>query len=574
MSEELIPSANLDPLKNENLEPSVDLDFSKTIDFLVIGSGIAGLSLALEVADRGSVLLVSKSDCEDTNTNKAQGGIASVLSEHDSIDQHVEDTLEAGVGLCHESVVRHVVSEGPDCIDWLIQHGTQFTRNEGGDLHLGREGGHRSHRIIHSDDLTGAAIEQALLAQARRHPNVRILSHWIVVDLITNHHVAKTKKKDGGPCYGAYLMAAHDPNQASPVRRQLAKVTVLATGGSGQVYQHTTNPGVATGDGLALAYRAGARLANLEFFQFHPTSLSHPRSRNQLITEALRGHGARLESASGEPIMKGLHPLEDLAPRDVVARGIDAHMKSTGASCVYLNATHLDGENLKARFPNIFKSCMSLGIDMRTQPIPVVPAAHYQCGGVRVDLNGRSSLPRLYAIGEVAFTGVHGANRLASNSLLEAVVFARSAAKAALQDALERDLPDVKIPEWDASGTFDSGEWVIVAHDREELRRIMWDYVGIVRSADRLRRAHSRVKLIAREVESFYKRTPPCPGLIELRNLLAASHLIIRCARFREESRGLHTRSDFPDRNKKWRKDTIVRRSLSDHPTAVDLPKT
>jgi L-aspartate oxidase len=566
---------NYEPLKmSETKMQPREKPLLGIVDFLVIGSGIAGLSLALEVADHGSVLLVTKSDCKDTNTNRAQGGIASVLSEHDSIEEHVQDTLEAGVGLCHDSAVRCVVSEGPSSIDWLIQQGTQFTRTEEGDLHLGREGGHRSHRIIHADDLTGAAIEHALLERARQHPNMQILSHWIVVDLITNHHVAKSKKKDGGPCYGAYLMPAYDPNQASTVHRQLAKVTVLATGGSGQVYQHTTNPTIATGDGIALAYRAGALLANLEFFQFHPTSLFHPNSRNQLITEALRGHGARLLSQSGAPIMEGLHPLEDLAPRDVVARGIDRHMKSTGEPCVYLDATHLDASELLARFPNIHKACMRLGIDMREQPIPVVPAAHYQCGGVRVDLDGRTSLPRLFAIGEVASTGVHGANRLASNSLLEAVVFSRSAAKAALQEVRSYEMPDLRIPEWDSSGTFDSGEWVIVAHDREELRRIMWDYVGIVRSAGFLRRAHSRVKLIASEVESFYRRTPPCPGLVELRNMLATSHLIIRCARFREESRGLHTRSDFPSRDEKWVKDTIVRRSFRDQPTAVDLPKS
>jgi L-aspartate oxidase len=547
--------------------------FRDPVDFLVIGSGIAGLSFALEVADRGTVLIVSKSDCEDTNTNRAQGGIASVFSDGDSFEQHVKDTLEAGGGLCHEQAVRHIVEEGPENIRWLIEQGTRFTHDDEGNLHLGREGGHSLHRIIHADDLTGHEIERALLEMARRHPNVQILTHWMVVDLITNHHLKKSTHENGSPCYGAYLMPARDPNSEAPIYCQAAKITVLATGGSGQVYQHTTNPAIATGDGVALAYRAGAHLSNLEFYQFHPTSLFHPHGGNMLITEALRGHGARLVNRHGDEIMEGLHPLGDLAPRDVVARGIDSYMKSSGDSCVYLDTTAEDAEITQSRFPNIYRNCLALGINICKEPIPVVPAAHYQCGGVRVNLEGRTSLPRLFAVGEVASTGVHGANRLASNSLLEAVVFARGAAKVTLGELDVRNTPQESIPQWDQGGTFNSGEWVIIAHDREEVRRLMWDYVGIVRSADRLDRAYSRVQLIAREVEDYYRRTPLCPGLVELRNMLATAYLMIRCARFREESRGLHYRSDFPRKDELWLKDTLVRSSFKGLHQAVDLPK-
>lgn len=531
-------------------------------DFLVVGSGIAGLSFALAAARHGRVTLLTKAEPVNTNTNRAQGGIASALGGEDSFADHVRDTLTAGAGLCREEAVQQIVREGPESIRWLIEQGAAFTRGADGELHLGREGGHARHRIVHADDLTGAEIERALLEQVRRHPRIALHPHWLAVDLITAHHLPGALRGDGGPVLGVYAMPAEDESGAHPVLRLLAPVTVLATGGSGQVYQHTTNPEIATGDGVALAYRAGAELANLEFFQFHPTSLHHPGSPNWLISEALRGHGAKLVDGRGRSIMEGVHPMGELAPRDIVARGIDSHMKRTGAPCAWLDATHLDADELRRAFPNIHRHCMGLGIDIARDRIPVVPAAHYQCGGVRVDLSGRATLDGLYAIGETACTGVHGANRLASNSLLEAVVYARRAAEAAAADLARLSPLPGPVPEWDPSGTHDPEEWVLVSHNREELRRLMWDFVGIVRSRARLEKARARVLLLAGEIEDYYRRARLRPELVELRNMVAVAHLVTKCALYRCESRGLHWRSDFPQTDDaKWKRDTVVKRT-------------
>jgi L-aspartate oxidase len=529
-------------------------------DYLVIGSGIAGLSFSLSAATHGDVLLLTKSELLNTSTNRAQGGIASALGGEDSFVQHERDTLAAGDGLCHADAVGLIVREGPESIRWLMAQGAQFTRDEAGNLHLGREGGHAHHRIVHARDLTGAEIERALLEAARRHPRITLLPHWMVVDLITRHHYVGGERGDGGPCHGAYVMPVRDPVERYPVLRVLARATVLATGGSGQIYRHTTNPEIATGDGTALAWRAGARLANLEFFQFHPTSLALPEAQNWLISEALRGHGALLVDARGRRIMEGVHPMLELAPRDVVARGIDQVMKTQGVDHVLLDATHLPAAELVEQFPNIHRHCLELGLDITREPIPVVPAAHYQCGGVWTDLDGRTSLPGLFAVGEAACTGVHGANRLASNSLLEAVVYARRAAGALALEA-PPEPPEARIAQWDKSGTYDPEEWVVVEHDREEIRRLMWDYVGIVRTRPRLERARSRVQLISAEIEDYYRRTSLRPGLVELRNMAAAARLAVACALFREESRGLHSRLDFPDRDDaNWRRDTLLER--------------
>ena len=523
-------------------------------DFLIIGSGIGGLSFALKVADKGRVVIITKKgDCE-SSTNYAQGGIASVLGGDDSKDSHVADTLGAGDGICHEDVVKLVVDEGPEIIRQLIEWGCRFTHNPDGTLSLGREGGHTRNRIIHTDDLTGREIERALLERVKDHPNITLLSNHIAVDLLTEHNVRIVGKKGSINCFGAYVL---DVRRGS-IETCMSGTTMLATGGTGQVYLHTSNPEIATGDGVAIAFRAGASVGNLEFMQFHPTTLKLQDGRSFLISEAVRGYGGILVDHSGKRLMES-HPMKDLAPRDVVARTIDHYLKSSGQECVFLDVTGGDPDKTRARFPHIHRTCLEHGIDITKDPIPVVPAAHYMCGGVVVDSWARTSISNLFAVGEVACTGLHGANRLASNSLLEAVVMADRAAQTVQRERqLTSELPD--IPDWNDRGTFDPEEWVIISHDRDTIRRLMWDLVGIVRSDFRLRRALSHLALIRDEVEEYYRRTRLSHELIELRNMALTAWLIVMCARHRKESRGLHYTTDYPVRDDRfWKHDTIIR---------------
>jgi L-aspartate oxidase len=524
-------------------------------DFLVIGTGIAGLSFALQAAKLGSVAIVTKRRKDDTNTNRAQGGIATVLDAVDNFDLHVEDTLVAGAGLCHRDVVEHIVREGPHIVRQLVEWGVEFTRTPEGEYALGREGGHSHSRIVHAHDLTGAEIERALLDAVQRDPNVRIFEDHVAVDLITEHHLPQARPGRHVTCWGAYVLSVHEER----VYRFLARKTALATGGAGQAWRHTTNPDIATGDGIAMAYRAGARVGNLEFMQFHPTTLYHAHERSFLISEAVRGHGAVLINDKGEHFMDSVHPMKSLAPRDIVARAIDREMKTTGKPCVFLDITHKSPEDIRARFPNIHQKCLSLGIDITKEPIPVVPAAHYMCGGVVADTSSRTDITNLYACGEVAMSGLHGANRLASNSLLEAVVMSNGAINDILQSGFRAvTLPD--IPAWDDSEVFDVEEWILLRHDLDEIRDLMWDYVGIVRSDVRLRRAHHRLELIWREVEEFYRRAKVTADLIELRNMACLAALVVRCAMSRNESRGLHFTTDYPERDdQRFKRDTILR---------------
>jgi len=526
-------------------------------DFLVLGSGIAGLSFAIRAAEVGTVIILTKKEKAESNTNYAQGGIAAVLDPQDSFESHVEDTLIAGVGLNRREAVEFIVREGPCTVKELQAWGAVFTQTPSGQLDLGREGGHSFSRIVHAKDHTGRTVEQALLEKVRSYPNIQILENYICVELITEHHLGvKPKPKGKIHCWGVYALDAH----TGKVHTFLAPVTLLATGGTGRVYLYTTNPPIATGDGIAMAYRAGAMIANMEFMQFHPTTLYHPDDDSFLISEAVRGFGGILRTRSGEAFMKKYHPMADLAPRDIVARAIDAELKRSGEECVYLDVTHLDPDEVRNRFPHIFNRLQELHIDMTKEWIPVVPAAHYMCGGVLTDLFGRTTIEGLYAAGEVACTGVHGANRLASNSLLEAVVFSKQAfenAKAYVEKNRNHALPEV--PAWDDKGTLNQEEWVLISHDQREIQRLMWDYVGIVRSDERLDRAERRIRLIASDIEAFYKKTKVTPALLELRNIACVALLIIRCAQFRKESRGLHYTTDYPDRDDAhWLGDTVI----------------
>lgn len=531
-------------------------------DFLVIGSGIAGLSFALRVAEFGSVIIVTKKERADTNTNRAQGGIATVWSDDDSFDLHTQDTLKAGVGLCDIEAVKQIVSEGPKSIQALLDWGVDFTESESDpkQLDLGREGGHTRNRILHVKDKTGMALEQALLESVRENPRIQLFENQAAIELITEHHVPGIQEdiQQGLHCWGVYTV----DGTTGDIHMYLAHLTLLSSGGAGRTYLHTTNPAIATGDGVAMAFRAGAAIANLEFFQFHPTSLYHPDGESFLISEAVRGFGGILRTADGKAFMADYHEMADLAPRDVVARAIDAEMKRSGEPCVFLDVRHIEADRVRDHFPAINEKLLSLKIDMTREPVPVVPAAHYLCGGVCTDLNGRSTLGNLYVTGETAFTGVHGANRLASNSLLEALVFSLKAAGDA-RTQLDRIRSDeIAIPEvlqWDDAGTFDQEEWILISHDLHEIQRLMWDYVGIVRSDVRLKRAHRRVGVIAREVEAFFKKTSVTPALLELRNISCLASLIIRSALFRKESRGLHFTTDYPERDDtKWLGNTVI----------------
>lgn len=534
-------------------------------DLLVIGTGIGGLSVALDAAVHCKVAVLAKRSLVECNTRYAQGGIAAVVdSVHDSVDRHVDDTLVAGAGLCRPDVVRRVVEGGPGAIDRLLARGVPFDRDEAGHLLLTREGGHSARRIVHATDRTGEAIEVALLERAREHPNIALFENHQAVDLITRGRLARgrgecTPGGRGDRVLGAYVLDV----QTNTVQPLQARAVVLATGGSGKVYRFTSNPDVATGDGVAMAWRAGARIANMEFFQFHPTCLYHPQAKNFLISEALRGEGGILRNTRGEPFMVRHDPRRDLAPRDIVARAIDAELKASGEPCVWLDMTHLAPEFLAERFPTIHARCLSLGIDLRTQPIPVVPAAHYQCGGVQVDSSGATTIAGLYAVGEVACTGLHGANRLASNSLLEAAVYAEFVAKSAVRHLREAgDSETLQVPEWDTGSARSPDEAVVVTQSWDEIRRLMWNYVGIVRNHRRLLRAQRRLQLIQQEVREDYWRFYLTPDLVELRNITTVGLLIVESALSRQESRGLHWSSDYPDTDDEaWQRDTVLARS-------------
>jgi L-aspartate oxidase len=530
-------------------DPRTNTILLREFDVLVLGSGTAGQSLALRLADELRVGLVTKRSLADSASAWAQGGIAAVLDTSDSIEAHIQDTFTAGAGLCDPRATRLVVERGRAAIEWLIGRGVSFTREDQSALgyHLTREGGHSHRRIIHAADATGAAVQATLSDQVRGHPNIEILENHIAVDLILGEKLGLPAKG----CLGAYVLDI----ASNRVVTIAAGSTVVATGGAGKVYLYTTNPDVATGDGIAMAWRAGCRVANMEFIQFHPTCLYHPQAKSFLISEAVRGEGGLLRLPDGSRFMPGHDPREELAPRDVVARAIDFEMKKHGLDCVYLDISHKPADWLVGHFPNIHARCLELGIDITREGIPVVPAAHYTCGGIVTDLSARTDVPGLYAVGESACTGLHGANRLASNSLLECLVFGEAAARDILATT-RRSLP--RLPAWDESRVTDADEEIVISHNWAELRRFMWDYVGIVRTTKRLQRAQHRIRLLAREIHEFYSHFRVSNDLIELRNLVVTADLIVRCALRRKESRGLHFSRDFPE-SLPIARDTVLR---------------
>lgn len=514
-------------------------------DVLIIGSGLAGQSLALRLADTHRVAVVTKKMLGDSASAWAQGGIAAVLDESDTVDAHITDTLNAGAGLCDPVATRFVVEHSHDAIDWLIERGVPFTRDSSAfGFHLTREGGHGQRRIIHAADATGQAVQTTLTEQVKQHPRITILEQHIAVDLITTDKLEQADKDPAqvtpNRCLGAYLLDIKNDTVVTIA----ADHTVLATGGTGKVYLYTTNPDTATGDGVAMAWRAGCRVANMEFVQFHPTCLYHPHAKSFLISEALRGEGGLLRLPDGTCFMSAYDERAELAPRDIVARAIDFEMKRHGVDCVFLDMTHKPADFIKEHFPTIYANCLALGIDITKDPIPVVPAAHYSCGGIVTDLSARTDLPNLYAIGETTYTGLHGANRLASNSLLECVVFAASAAKAIAETHVP---PLPALPSWDESRVRDADEEVVISHNWAELRRFMWDYVGIVRTNKRLERAMHRITLLEKEITEYYEKFRVSNDLIELRNLVLTAHLIVNSAQRRHESRGLHFSRDYPN---------------------------
>lgn len=541
-------------------------------DYLIIGSGVAGLTFALKVAAFGSVALVTKKGVMDSSTKMAQGGIASVFDKLDSFDLHIQDTLLAGDGLCNKDVVELVVKNGPDRIRELTELGVRFDLkakpltgsrdyDPDSDFDLGREGGHSQKRIVHAHDMTGIELEKVLVNHVKQHEHITIYENHIAIDLIT----ISTRMKRGlftttheDYCCGAYVL----DRQADQVKTFCAKITLLATGGAGKVYLYTSNPDIATGDGIAMAYRAGATVANLEFVQFHPTCLYHPEAKNFLISEAVRGEGGKLLDGTGKAFMESYSSQKELACRDVVARAIDSELKKSGDDSVFLDISHKDSNFIKTRFPNLYEKCLSYGFDMTKEPLPVVPAAHYMCGGAATDMFGRTDLHRLYAIGETACTGLHGANRLASNSLIEALVYSHTASQQAVEDLKTFDFsstPDP--PPWDEVGTTDSDEVIMVSQNWDEIRRFMWNYVGIVRSDKRLARAKRRIEIIQNEINEYYWNFRVSADLIELRNIAVVAELIIKCASHRKESRGLHYNLEYPHRDDlKWQKDTLLRR--------------
>ena len=517
-------------------------------DLLIIGGGLAGLSLALRRADDGKVAIITKGAFTEGASLYAQGGIAAVLAPEDSIESHIEDTLRAGAGLCHEEVVRQVVERGQANVRWLIDQGVLFSREmreDGrGDYHLTREGGHSHRRVIHAADATGRAVETTLAELVRAHPNIEVFERHIAVDLITADKLGADYAGDrrANRCLGAYVLN----RRQGRVETFAARNVVLATGGANKVYLYTTNPDVATGDGIAMAWRAGCRVANMEFIQFHPTCLYHPKAKTLLLTEAIRGEGGKLILPNGKPFMHKYDPRGELAPRDIVARAIDLEMKRHGLAHVCLDISHKPARFITHHFPTLYAKCLEFGYDLTREPVPVVPAAHYTCGGVLTDAHGHTDLPGLYAIGETACTGLHGANRLASNSLLECLVFGEATAMDIAGHDNGFPIADT-LPPWDESRVTDSDEEVVVAHNWDELRRFMWDYVGIVRTNKRLQRAKRRVDLLLSEIQDYYGNFRVTNDLLELRNLSTVADLIIRCAMARHESRGLHHTLDYPD---------------------------
>ncbi len=527
-------------------------------DFLVVGSGIAGLSYALHVADYGYVTVITKNKVEECDTVLAQGGIAAKLNANDSFESHVEDTLKAGDGLCYKEGVELIVKNAPKEIKWLYDLGVPFNITENKEFDLGREGGHSFNRIVHAGDITGENIEKVLYKQAIEHPNIRILEHFYAIDLITDYHLHDYSYRniDNISCYGVYVYNIN----TKKIHKIISKFTILATGGIGDLYKYTTNWEGTIGDGIAIAFRAGAEVMNLEFVQFHPTAFYEKEKEGRifLISEAVRGFGGKIIDHNGNDLMENVHPLGSLAPRDIVARTIDKYLKKTGYDNAFIKIENRTKKEIINRFPKIYSYCLSKGVDITKDPIPIVPAAHYLCGGIKTDLWGKTKIRNLFAIGETAATGVHGANRLASNSLLEALVFAERAAQYTIEKVKEIKLPSIfNIPDWRDNNTFNIEEWILIKHDEDDIKGIMWDYVGIVRSNERLEKALARLQLILNELNEFYKKTKINCEILQLRNMATVAHLIVQSALSRKESRGLHFNIDYPYKSKKI-KNTII----------------